>query len=169
MLYYYDTFAKTCSCILNHLTLPQAVEPSALSASVSHFLNCFLSSFADAGVIQQNDKLASRRRSRRRRSRACVGGTVTVWSNLTPSDLWMAIKTEAQEYYHYSLPWWVWPVLWTQIDPVLWFDMRGISSPSGSGSVEEAVDKCRLQRITLLREIAIKTGIQVYQIVLNMI
>lgn len=98
---YYDTFAKTGSCILN----PQAVEPSALSASVSHFLNCFLSSFADAGVIQQNDKLASRRRSRRRRSRASVGGTVTVLANLTPCDLWVAIKTEAQEYYHYSLPW----------------------------------------------------------------
>ncbi|CAM4670777.1 unnamed protein product [Leuciscus chuanchicus] len=111
-----------------------AVEPSALSASVSHFLNCFLSSFADAGVIQQNDKLASRRRSRRRRSRAFVGGAVTVWANLTPSDLWVAIKTEAQEYYHYSLP---------------------------CGSVEEAVDKCRLQRNTLLREIAIKTGIQI--------
>ncbi|XP_067278947.1 clustered mitochondria protein homolog isoform X2 [Pseudorasbora parva] len=108
-----------------------AVEPSALSASVSHFLNCFLSSFADAGVIQQNDKLASRRRNRRRRSRASVGG---IWSNLTPSDLWVAIKTEAQEYYHYSLP---------------------------CGGVEEAVDKYRLQRITLLREIAIKTGIQI--------
>ncbi|KAK2873015.1 hypothetical protein Q8A67_022912 [Cirrhinus molitorella] len=111
-----------------------AVEPSALSASVSHFLNCFLSSFADARVIQQNDKLASRRRSRRRRSRVSVGGTVTVWSNLTPSDLWGAIKAEAQEYYHYIL---------------------------SCGSVEEAVDKCRLQRITLLREITIKTGIQI--------
>uniref|UniRef100_A0A673J608 Clustered mitochondria protein homolog n=1 Tax=Sinocyclocheilus rhinocerous TaxID=307959 RepID=A0A673J608_9TELE len=111
-----------------------AVEPSALSASVSHFLNCFLSAFADAGVIQQNDKLASRRRSRRRRSRASVGGTVTAWSNLTPTDLWGAIKAEAQKYYHYSLP---------------------------CGGVEEAVNKCRLQRITLLREIAIKTGIQI--------
>lgn len=60
-----------------------------------------------------------------------------------------------------------WPVLWTQIDVVLWFDMSGISSPSGSGSVEEAVDTCRLQRNTLLREIAIKTGIQVFQIGLN--
>uniref|UniRef100_A0A8C2ERV1 Clustered mitochondria protein homolog n=1 Tax=Cyprinus carpio TaxID=7962 RepID=A0A8C2ERV1_CYPCA len=111
-----------------------AVEPSALSASVSHFLNCVLSSFAEARVIQQNDKLASRRRSRRRRSRASVGSTVTSCSNLTPTDLWGAIKAEAQEYYHYSLP---------------------------CGSVEEAVDKCRLQRITLLREIAIKTGIQI--------
>uniref|UniRef100_A0A8C1MS23 Clustered mitochondria protein homolog n=1 Tax=Cyprinus carpio TaxID=7962 RepID=A0A8C1MS23_CYPCA len=111
-----------------------AVEPSALSASVSHFLNCVLSSFAEARVIQQNDKLASRRRSRRRRSRASVGSAVTSCSNLTPTDLWGAIKAEAQEYYHYSLP---------------------------CGSVEEAVDKCRLQRITLLREIAIKTGIQI--------
>ncbi|XP_016130496.1 clustered mitochondria protein homolog [Sinocyclocheilus grahami] len=107
-----------------------AVEPSALSASVSHFLNCFLSAFADAGVIQQNDKLASRRRSRRRRSRA----SVAAWSNLTPTGLWGAIKAEAQKYYHYSLP---------------------------CGGVEEAVNKCRLQRITLLREIAIKNGIQI--------
>ncbi|XP_005170337.2 clustered mitochondria protein homolog isoform X2 [Danio rerio] len=111
-----------------------AVEPSALSASVSHFLNCFLSSFADAGVIQQSDRLASRRRSRRRRSRVSEGGAVTIWSTLTPSDLWRAISTEALEYYHYSLC---------------------------CVSVEEAVDKCRLQRITLLRETAIKTGIQI--------
>lgn len=47
--------------------------------------------------------------------------------------------------------------------------MIRISSPSGSGSVEEAVNKCRLQRITLLREIAIKTGIQVYQFVITAI
>ncbi|XP_051959972.1 clustered mitochondria protein homolog [Xyrauchen texanus] len=111
-----------------------AVEPSALSASVSRFLNCFLNSYANAGIIQQHDKLSSTRRSRRRRSRATVGGTITAWSNLTPSDLWGAIKAETTEYYHYSLP---------------------------CGSVEEAVEKCRLQRITLLREIAIKTGIQI--------
>nr|XP_055036650.1 clustered mitochondria protein homolog isoform X1 [Misgurnus anguillicaudatus] len=111
-----------------------AVEPSALSASVSHFLNCFLSSHADAGVIQQNDKWASRRRSRRSRIHASVAGTVAAWSDLTPSDLWRAISVESQEYYHYSMP---------------------------CGSVKEAVEKCSLQRITLLRETAIKTGIQV--------
>ncbi|XP_051536679.1 clustered mitochondria protein homolog isoform X2 [Myxocyprinus asiaticus] len=111
-----------------------AVEPSALSASVSHFLNCFLNSYIDPGVIQQNDKLSSRRRSRRRRSRSSVTSTITAWSSLTPSNLWVAIKAEAQEYYHYSLP---------------------------CGSVKEAVEKDRLQRITLLREIAIKTGIQI--------
>lgn len=32
-----------------------------------------------------------------------------------------------------------------------------------SENVEQAVDKCGLQRITLLREISIKTGIQVRQ------
>ncbi|KAI7795880.1 clustered mitochondria protein homolog [Triplophysa rosa] len=109
-----------------------AVEPSALSSSVSHFLNCFLSSFADAGVIQLNDRWASR--CRRRRSRPKMGETITAWTNLTPCDLWKAIGAESQEYYHYVMP---------------------------CGSVKEAVEKCRLQRTTLLREIAIKTGIQI--------
>ncbi|XP_056586170.1 clustered mitochondria protein homolog isoform X2 [Triplophysa dalaica] len=114
------------------LTLPQAVEPSTLSSSVSHFLNCFLSSFADAGVIHLNDRWASRCRKRRMRSK--MGETITAWSNLTPCDLWKAIGAESQEYYHYVMP---------------------------CGSVKEAVEKCSLQRTTLLREIAIKTGIEI--------
>uniref|UniRef100_A0AAR2K973 Clustered mitochondria protein homolog n=1 Tax=Pygocentrus nattereri TaxID=42514 RepID=A0AAR2K973_PYGNA len=111
-----------------------AVEPSALSASVSHFLNCFLSSSPDLPGTQQMDRLASRRRSRRRRSRGSVGGAVTAWASLTTSELWRTVQAEALEYYHYCLP---------------------------CESVEQAVDKCGLQRITLLREISIKTGIQI--------
>uniref|UniRef100_A0A8B9J6L3 Clustered mitochondria protein homolog n=1 Tax=Astyanax mexicanus TaxID=7994 RepID=A0A8B9J6L3_ASTMX len=111
-----------------------AVEPSALSASVSHFLNCLLSSSPDAPGTQQMDRLASRRRSRRRRSRGSVGGSLTAWASLTSCELWRMIQAEALEYYHYSMPCW---------------------------SVDQAVDKCGLQRINLLREISIKTGIQI--------
>ncbi|XP_027033032.1 clustered mitochondria protein homolog isoform X2 [Tachysurus fulvidraco] len=114
-----------------------AVESSSLSVSVSHFLNCFLSSPPDVLVTQQLDRLSSKRRSRRRRSRGSVSGEGTAvggaWASLTSNELWRNIQAAAREYYHYCLP---------------------------CNSIEQAVDKYGLQRITLLREIAIKTGIQ---------
>ncbi|XP_062867426.1 clustered mitochondria protein homolog [Trichomycterus rosablanca] len=115
-----------------------AVEPSALSASVSHFLNCFLSSSPDTLETQQMDSQASKRRSRRRRSQGSVGGEMTAveggWSSLTSDELWRSIQTDALQYYHYCLP---------------------------CDSIEQAVNKCGLQRLTLLREISIKIGIQI--------
>lgn len=86
----------------------QAVESSSLSVSVSHFLNCFLSSPPDVLGVQQMDRLSSKRRSRRRRSRGSVGSEVTAvggtWASLSSSELWRNIQVEAQEYYHYRLP-----------------------------------------------------------------
>ncbi|TNN66420.1 Clustered mitochondria [Liparis tanakae] len=117
---------------LSHI---QDVEPAAFSAAVSHFLNCLLSSascFADFC----SDELVSRRRSRRRRSN---GGRVplltnSVWAKLTPTELWGRIRTEAGDYYHYTID---------------------------SDSMDDVIKKHSLQRISLLREMAIKTGIQV--------
>ncbi|XP_026038349.1 clustered mitochondria protein homolog isoform X3 [Astatotilapia calliptera] len=116
-------------------TYLQDVEPAAFSAAVSHFLNCLLTSsscFPDSF----SDELLSRRRSRRRRSH---GSRVTllsdsVWARLTSGELWGRIRAEARDYYHYT------------------FD---------SESIDEVIEKHNLQRISLLREIAIKTGIQV--------
>ncbi|KAM9451424.1 clustered mitochondria protein homolog isoform 1-T1 [Clarias gariepinus] len=115
-----------------------AVESSSLSVSVSHFLNCFLSSPPDVPGAQQMDRLSSKRRSRRRRSRGSVSGEVRAvggaWASLTSNELWKTIQAEAREYYHYCLP---------------------------CDTIDQAVDKYGLQRITLLREISIKTGIQI--------
>ncbi|KAK5858736.1 hypothetical protein PBY51_002854 [Eleginops maclovinus] len=115
-------------------TYLQDVEPSAFSAAVSHFLNCLLSSssFPDSC----SDELLSRRRSRRRRSH---GNRVSmlkesVWARLTPAELWGRIRTEARDYYHHSID---------------------------SESLDDVIEKHSLQRISLLREMAIKTGIQV--------
>uniref|UniRef100_UPI003AAB6D90 clustered mitochondria protein homolog n=1 Tax=Centroberyx gerrardi TaxID=166262 RepID=UPI003AAB6D90 len=113
----------------------QDVEPAAFSAAVSHFLNCLLSSSSslpDSG----SDELLSRRRSRRRRSHGSRVAMLTdsVWARLTPSELWGRIRTEAEDYYHYSLH---------------------------SESIDEVIEKHSLQKISLLREIAIRTGIQV--------
>ncbi|XP_035535490.1 clustered mitochondria protein homolog isoform X2 [Morone saxatilis] len=115
-------------------TYLQGVELSALSAAVSHFLNCFLSSFPDAVAHLPPDELVSRRKSRKRRNRVPGGGDNTAWASLTPSELWKNIASEAQSYYHFTV----------QCD-----------------SVDQVVEKYGLQKITLLREISIKTGIQI--------
>uniref|UniRef100_A0AAQ4RB56 Clustered mitochondria (cluA/CLU1) homolog b n=1 Tax=Gasterosteus aculeatus aculeatus TaxID=481459 RepID=A0AAQ4RB56_GASAC len=118
-------------------TYLQNVEPAAFSAAVSHFLNCLLSSSSYA-TDSCSDELLSRRRSRRRRSNGSRVALLadSVWARLTPSELWGRIRTEAGEYYHYT--------------------------------IDRCVCVCvcqrvghSLQRISLLREIAIKTGIQV--------
>ncbi|KAJ8367901.1 hypothetical protein SKAU_G00079290 [Synaphobranchus kaupii] len=115
-------------------TYLQGVELSALSAAVSHFLNCFLSSFADAVAHLPADELLSRKRNRRRRNRVPGGGDNTAWASLTPGELWKNISSEAHNYYHYSLK---------------------------CESVDQAVERYALQKITLLREISIKAGIQI--------
>ncbi|XP_026183319.1 clustered mitochondria protein homolog [Mastacembelus armatus] len=116
-------------------TYLQDVEPAAFSAAVSHFLNCLLGSspcFPDSCP----DELLSRRRSRRRRSHGSRATLLTdnMWARLTPGELWGRIRTEAEDYYHYTLH---------------------------SKSIDEVIEKHNLQRISLLREMAIKTGIQV--------
>ncbi|XP_053176617.1 clustered mitochondria protein homolog isoform X1 [Scomber japonicus] len=115
-------------------TYLQGVELSALSAAVSHFLNCFLSSFPDAVAHLPPDELVSRRKNRKRRNRVPGGGDNTAWASLTPSELWKNIASEAQSYYHFTI----------QCD-----------------SVDQVVEKYNLQKSTLLREISIKTGIQI--------
>ncbi|XP_071353349.1 clustered mitochondria protein homolog isoform X1 [Trachinotus anak] len=115
-------------------TYLQGVELSALSAAVSHFLNCFLSSFPDAVAHLPPDELVSRRKSRKRRNRVPGSGDNTAWASLTPSELWKNIASEAQSYYHFTIQ---------------------------CESVDQVVEKYGLQKTSLLREISIKTGIQI--------
>ncbi|XP_033833343.2 clustered mitochondria protein homolog [Periophthalmus magnuspinnatus] len=115
-------------------TYLQGVELSALSAAVSHFLNCFLSSFPDAVAHLPPDELVSRRKSRKRRNRVPGSGDNTAWASLTPSELWKNIISEAQSYYQFTID---------------------------CESVDQVVEKYGLQKVTLLREISIKTGIQI--------
>lgn len=115
-------------------TYLQGVELSALSAAVSHFLNCFLSSFPDAVAHLPPDELVSRRKSRKRRNRVPGSGDNTAWASLTPSELWKNIASEVQSYYYFTIQ---------------------------CESVDQVVEKYGLQKITLLREISIKTGIQI--------
>ncbi|MGH0153051.1 UNVERIFIED_CONTAM: hypothetical protein FKN15_023977 [Acipenser sinensis] len=88
-------------------TYLQGVELSGLSAAVSHFLNCFLSSFTDAVAHLPADELVSKRKNRRRRNRVAGGGggDNTAWASLTPTELWRSIVSEASSYYHFTLHW----------------------------------------------------------------
>ncbi|MGH0162817.1 UNVERIFIED_CONTAM: hypothetical protein FKN15_043940 [Acipenser sinensis] len=117
-------------------TYLQGVELSGLSAAVSHFLNCFLSSFTDAVAHLPADELVSKRKNRRRRNRVAGGGggDNTAWASLTPTELWRSIVSEASSYYHFTLH---------------------------CETVDQAVEKYGLQKTTLLREISIKAGIQI--------
>ncbi|XP_068441031.1 clustered mitochondria protein homolog isoform X4 [Clinocottus analis] len=115
-------------------TYLQGVELSALSAAVSHFLNCFLSSFPDAVAHLPPDELVSRRKSRKRRNRIPGSGDNTAWASLTPSELWKNIASEAKSYYYFTIQ---------------------------CESVDQVVEKYGFQKTTLLREISVKTGIQI--------
>lgn len=137
------------------------MEPAAFSAAVSHFLNCLLSStscFPDSC----SDELLSRRRSRRRRSHGSRVALLTdsVWARLTHSELWVRIRTEAKDYYHYTID----RCVFVRVFVCSWIFATGFFTvilSVFSESIDEVIEKYSLQRISLLREMAIKTGIQV--------
>ncbi|XP_061905139.1 clustered mitochondria protein homolog isoform X3 [Entelurus aequoreus] len=104
----------------------QEVEAATLSAAVSHFLNCLLTSSA----LDSSDQMLSRRRSRRRRRSHGSRASDATWARLTPGELWVKIRTDAEDVYQYTLD---------------------------SGFMEDY----GLQRVSLLREFTIKTGVQV--------
>uniref|UniRef100_A0AC11CAR2 Clustered mitochondria homolog n=1 Tax=Ovis aries TaxID=9940 RepID=A0AC11CAR2_SHEEP len=115
-------------------TYLQGVELSGLSAAISHFLNCFLSSYPNPVAHLPADELISKKRNRRRRNRPPGAADNTAWAIMTPQELWKNICQEAKNYFDFSLE---------------------------CETVDQAVETYGLQKITLLREISLKTGIQI--------
>ncbi|XP_034883423.1 clustered mitochondria protein homolog isoform X2 [Mirounga leonina] len=115
-------------------TYLQGVELSGLSAAISHFLNCFLSSYPNPVAHLPADELISKKRNRRRRNRPLGAADNTAWAVMTPQELWKNICQEAKNYFDFSLE---------------------------CETVDQAVETYGLQKITLLREISLKTGIQI--------
>ena len=81
----------------------QGVELSGLSAAISHFLNCFLSSYPNPVAHLPADELISTKRNRRRRNRPPGAADNTAWAVMTPQELWKNICQEAKNYFDFSL------------------------------------------------------------------
>lgn len=193
------------------------MELSGLSAAISHFLNCFLSSYPNPVAHLPADELISKKRNRRRRNRPPGAADNTAWAVMTPQELWKNICQEAKNYFDFSLEWCVSSTgalgpqhegLWGPRPVVAgcglgeeegssggcllgewgwgswsgswlvstWYSggeaavekgakRAGLPRPtcclSPSETVDQAVETYGLQKITLLREISLKTGIQV--------
>ncbi|XP_019646711.1 PREDICTED: clustered mitochondria protein homolog isoform X1 [Branchiostoma belcheri] len=116
----------------------QGVEMLCLSAAVSHFLNCLLSTFSnphpqlpeDFG-LNMNKKKKNKKRSRHY---PIANHVDREWASLTPQDMWSNIKAEVKEYFDFNLT---------------------------CDSSDSAVETYGLQKTSLLREICIKCGVQV--------
>ncbi|XP_048374701.1 clustered mitochondria protein homolog isoform X1 [Sphaerodactylus townsendi] len=115
-------------------TYLQGVELSGLSAAISHFLNCFLSSFPNPVAHLPTDELISKKKNKRRRNRNLGNADNTTWASMSPQELWKSIGSEAKAYFDFSLE---------------------------CESLDQAGEVYNLQKVTLLREISLKTGIQI--------
>ncbi|XP_034943486.1 clustered mitochondria protein homolog [Chelonus insularis] len=113
-------------------------ELMSLSAAISHFLNCLLSSaqltHPQLNLEELQSKTAKRRNKRKGRNNGAHQFEVE-WASLTPKSLWQQIKADLKSYYDWETP-----------------------TPE---SLDATIDHFNLQKISLLRGFCIKTGIQI--------
>ncbi|XP_015110281.1 clustered mitochondria protein homolog [Diachasma alloeum] len=116
----------------------QGTELMSLSASISHFLNCLLSSsqfvHPQLNLEELQSKTAKRRNKRKGRANGPQQSEVE-WASLTPKSLWQQIKTDLKSYYDWETPF--------------------------PESFDATIDHFDLQKISLLRNFCVKTGIQI--------
>jgi len=119
-------------------TYMQNVELLSLSAAVSHFLNCLLSSCANPHpqLIPEELQIRNKRRSKRKGkggANVLTAADSSEWALLTPRALWSQLRSDLKLYYGWNL---------------------------SSDSKEALVDTYGLQEISLLRSFCLKTGVQ---------
>lgn len=120
-----------------YYTYMQNTDMMNLSAAISHFLNCFLTSGAVSVPSLGSDELqkTNKRRNKRKLGKsAMLGNDNNEWAQLTQKNLWLQIKKECKSYWDYDL---------------------------GCESVDQVVDMYKLQRISMLRAFCLKVGIQI--------
>ncbi|KAF6204441.1 hypothetical protein GE061_002782 [Apolygus lucorum] len=121
-------------------TYMQNTEMMSLSAAISHFLNCFLSSCQAHHPQQVSDEVMSKSSKRRKQNGKRKGrlnmllADSNEWANLTPKSLWSQLKSELKAYYDWELK---------------------------ADNVDAAMEMYCLQKISLLRSFCLKTGIQI--------
>eukprot|EP00058_Branchiostoma_floridae_P010478 XP_002595966.1 hypothetical protein BRAFLDRAFT_283229 [Branchiostoma floridae] len=113
-------------------TYMQGVEMLCLSAAVSHFLNCLLSTFSNPHPQLPED--FGKKKNKKRSRHYPIANHGEEWASLSPQDMWSNIRTEVKEYFDFNLT---------------------------CDSCDSAVETYGLQKTSLLREICIKCGVQV--------
>nr|XP_027202983.1 clustered mitochondria protein homolog [Dermatophagoides pteronyssinus] len=127
----------------------QSVEVVYMATAISHFLNCFLSStVTQPSIIDEIGKHSKRRGKKFRNGRMVIspnenGAGKNVidrqsfdWLSLTPKSFWTQLRNEMDSYY-------------------------GWIAPKDIDSVESLLYRYSIQKISLLRIVCIRTGIQV--------
>lgn len=134
-----------------YYTYMQNTDAMHLSAAISHFLNCFLSTGpvnatsasdelnkATNNNNSNNKKGKNKNKNTSNKNNQKNGQTNNEnndWALLTPKMLWQQIRKESKSYWDYDI---------------------------GCDSIETAVDKYSLQRISILRAFCLKVGIQMF-------
>ncbi|KAH3889427.1 hypothetical protein DPMN_013481, partial [Dreissena polymorpha] len=115
----------------------QGVESRNVSMAISHFLNCFLGSFPSPNPGVSLDELhgkSSKKKKRKNKQGIAVSVDNVDWVSETPKSLWKKIADEVDDYYHYTLE---------------------------CDSIDSAVEKYGVQRVSLLRSFCQRVGIQI--------
>ncbi|XP_030369459.1 protein clueless [Scaptodrosophila lebanonensis] len=145
-----------------YYTYMQSTQPLHLSAAISHFLNCLLTngpinpSVSSDEIHKTNNGRGEKRGGGKHKHKVAKGGKVTTaalqneassgqggnsalnntfdWTTVTPRSLWQQIRKEAKSYWDWELD---------------------------CDSIDSAVAKYGMLRISLLRAFCLKVGIQV--------
>ncbi|KAJ8679917.1 hypothetical protein QAD02_015704 [Eretmocerus hayati] len=116
----------------------QGAELMCLTAAISHFLNCLLSSTQLIHPQQNLEELQSKTAKRRNKRKGRTNGpqqSEVEWASLTSKSLWQQIKADLKFYYDWDCP-----------------------APE---SLDVFIEHFNLQKISLLRAFCVKTGIQI--------
>jgi len=115
----------------------QGMDMLSLAGSVSHFMNCLLSSCPtpSAVVPDQMHKKRSRNKSKKSAKQSPLAPSDSVeWASLTPKTLWAQIRHEAKNYFNWTLE---------------------------QDNVDSLVEAFNVNKATLLRSFCQKTGVQI--------
>ncbi|CAO1391288.1 unnamed protein product [Diamesa hyperborea] len=121
----------------------QNTDPMSMSLAISHFLNCFLTTQPIVQPIQLTTedlfKTSKRRYTNNKKTKATEAAecdtTGSEWTNLTQKSLWQQIKKELKSYWDYDL--------------------------NCECNVDKVIDAYKLQKISLLRSLNLKVGLQI--------
>lgn len=120
----------------SYKTYMEGVAQMHLTSAISHFMNCFLGSYhsPSAQVAIEDLQRNSKKRNKRKNKGILYVPDNTEWLSESPKSLWKKIVDDIHEYYHFTLE---------------------------SDSMDSLVEKYGIQKVSVLRSLCKKCGIQI--------